>query len=147
MCSMAASESRAAALIYVDLNGMKRINDEQGHDAGDDCCADRHGPRTDCRPFSIGRGARIGGDEFEYPVDFTPQTSPICALAARAVRYRSGAVRTTIRLSMSRGAAFMSSGAKESLGQLLERADSAMYEAKQARKSNGGMTIAPKASG
>lgn len=46
---------------YIDLNGMKRVNDEQGHEAGDRLLKTAAEQITALFP---GRACRIGGDEF-----------------------------------------------------------------------------------
>lgn len=50
------------AIIVCDVNGLKEINDTEGHEAGDDLiiCASRH----ICRTFKHSPVYRIGGDEF-----------------------------------------------------------------------------------
>lgn len=49
-------------VIYVDLNGLKQVNDEQSHSAGDAMLVDAS--RTLLQSFPDGRCYRIGGDEF-----------------------------------------------------------------------------------
>jgi diguanylate cyclase (GGDEF)-like protein/PAS domain S-box-containing protein len=141
---VAARDGRPAALIYIDVNGMKAINDELGHDAGDAALRDV------AHVLTAGHGetdvvARLGGDEFVvFSLDFTPSDLEplrmrLRELAADEVtRHRRG-----YRLSLSVGAAFMDLDALESLSELLDRADSAMYEQKQARALNAGITIMP----
>ena len=51
------------AFILIDVNGLKRINNEEGHDAGDEALASFGRATNLCLP-SEARFYRIGGDEF-----------------------------------------------------------------------------------
>ncbi len=56
-------EGQGAAVIYLDLDGLKTINDTLGHDMGD--CAIREAAQIlDARVPKTGLLARLGGDEF-----------------------------------------------------------------------------------
>jgi diguanylate cyclase (GGDEF)-like protein/PAS domain S-box-containing protein len=145
--SLAARDNRPAALIFIDLNGMKRINDELGHDAGDDALVDA--------AIVLGRAlresdvlARLGGDEFvAFVLDFT-------ALDLEGLRMRVRALADNqtnehgrpYRLSMSVGAAYSEAGSRRPLPDLLEEADVAMYRQKRARHAAGDVSIPPTAS-
>jgi diguanylate cyclase (GGDEF)-like protein len=89
--------------------------------------------------------ARLGGDEFAMfcldfePGDLAPLRQRLRALADREAE-RQG---RNFRLSMSAGAAYIGAGSQESLVELVQRADAAMYEAKRARSAAGGISIAP----
>jgi diguanylate cyclase (GGDEF)-like protein len=141
---MAAREGRPAALIFVDLNGMKQINDSLGHDAGDTALVDT------ARVLNAAHAkadvvARLGGDEFAmFSVDFRPGDLDPLRLRFRELADAEVArLGRGYRLSFSAGAAFLEMGSRESLSELLDRADSNMYEQKKARTAAGGVTIAP----
>ena len=76
----------ALAVMYLDLDGFKAINDRFGHQAGDDVLtqvAVRLG-----KTLSSGElAARIGGDEFVVAIDDT--TMHTCSLSPRASSGRS----------------------------------------------------------
>ena len=85
------SEGVPVSLIVCDLNGLKRINDEQGHDAGDRALVRFAGmlSRVATRlPGSI--AARLGGDEFCIVVtdvtadDVVAAAEELCRLVLRS---------------------------------------------------------------
>jgi diguanylate cyclase (GGDEF)-like protein len=119
--------SRPLALVLIDLDGLKLINDDHGHAAGDVALkrvADvlRANRRTD-------RCARLGGDEFAV---LLPDTD---ARAARAVAQRlCAAIRAGAQLdyavTLSLGIAAMP-GDGTTAEDLHHAADSALYAAKR----------------
>lgn len=140
----AARDSRPAALIFVDLNGMKRINDELGHEAGDDALVDT--------ASVLGKAlresdvlARLGGDEFAaFVLDFTCLDLESLRMRLRGLADEATQDRARpYRLSMSVGAAYTEPGSRKSLGELLETADAAMYRQKRARQAAGNISIPP----
>lgn len=56
------SQTRPIGVIFADLNGLKRINDSQGHSAGDNLL--RSAAHALCTLFDAGNIYRAGGDEF-----------------------------------------------------------------------------------
>ena len=62
LCEIA-TESSPAALLFLDLNGFKHLNDTLGHPAGDELLA-RLGRRLRDAVAENGTAYRIGGDEF-----------------------------------------------------------------------------------
>lgn len=56
------SQARPIGVIFTDLNGLKRINDSQGHSAGDNLL--RSAAHALCTLFDAGNIYRAGGDEF-----------------------------------------------------------------------------------
>jgi diguanylate cyclase (GGDEF)-like protein/PAS domain S-box-containing protein len=142
--SVAIRDRRAAALLFVDLNGMKRINDELGHDAGDLAISDS--------AFVLSRAlrdadviARLGGDEFVvFALDFAPtQQAGLQRRLREACDLRTRELARPFRLSMSIGGAFMPVGALTPLQRLLDEADTAMYAQKNARRLAGDVSLPP----
>jgi diguanylate cyclase (GGDEF)-like protein/PAS domain S-box-containing protein len=125
------------AVLLIDLDHFKRINDSYGHKAGDDVLR-AIAALLRQRVRQTDTLARIGGDEFAL---LLPQTGPAQAelVAAEIVRSLSRELalvaRQSIRVSSSVGLA-MFDGPGDS--DVLARADAAMYEAKQAGR--GGFT-------
>ncbi len=123
--------NRPLALVYLDLDDFKAVNDRHGHQTGDAVLrlvADA--TRSAVRQSDI--IGRLGGDEFAV---LMPETEGPVAHAA-ATRLASG-IRTVFRGTPSVTASI---GVVSALGtatgpdELLHRADAAMYEAKRAGK-------------
>ncbi len=131
--------SRAAqneiAMLYIDLNGLKRVNDRLGHEAGDRylrAMADtlKQSIRPTDRPYKLG-GDEIGvlllgkksGDEGQELV-----TQRIREQAAQAIHGLG--FPQDLYLGLSIGAAAKRQG--ESARDFMARADAASYEDKQA---------------
>lgn len=68
LCEIGQRDITSAALIFVDLDGFKKINDEKGHAAGDAVIAAAAACLVS-RLSRFGAPARIGGDEFAITVD------------------------------------------------------------------------------
>ncbi|CAI1534547.1 diguanylate cyclase [Serratia proteamaculans] len=124
------------ALLFIDLDGFKTLNDSFGHDFGDLILKTFAGLLSDCAgPHH--NVSRLAGDEFT--VILWPLTQPQlqvcafceCVLARLAATQQVGNQKVT--LSASIGAA-ISSGGNMTAEALLTRADDAMYQAKSAGK-------------
>jgi diguanylate cyclase (GGDEF)-like protein len=117
----------AAALLLVDLDGFKGVNDRFGHRVGDEVLrafAD-HLRRT-LRAADV--VARLGGDEFAAML---PETDPAGALrAAERIRARALDLPQLLGVTVSIGVA-TPAGPGARLETLLETADRALYEAKR----------------
>lgn len=114
-----------AAVFMIDLDGLKRINDQYGHSAGDDylkSVTDTIGRRLRLSDVF----ARIGGDEFAV---LLPRTS--AQQAQNLARTLVDLVRVNSVGTVSIGISMIGPG---QVHDALERADQAMYHAKQ----NGG---------
>lgn len=111
-----------AAVFMIDLDGLKQVNDQDGHAAGDDylkSVAHIIGRRLRLSDVF----ARIGGDEFAA---LLPHTS--AEQARKVAENLADLVREKSRGSVSIGVGMVSPGQVENV---LERADRAMYRAKQ----------------
>jgi diguanylate cyclase (GGDEF)-like protein/PAS domain S-box-containing protein len=131
----AARSRKPFALLFADLNGLKRINDELGHELGDRAICDAADVlRSVFRDSDI--IARLGGDEFVVLLTDTSQSTtpgPVERLreAIRAHNDRGG---LTYRVSMSMGVSFYDPERPQSLQDLLAEADQRMYASKRARQ-------------
>ena len=119
------------AVLFVDLDGFKAVNDSLGHAAGDQVLstvADRL--RTAVRPGDT--AARFGGDEFALLLEDVRGADGASKVAERVVE--SLAVPFVVRgRTMKLGASVGMAVAEPGLttGELLRNADVAMYTAKQ----------------
>jgi diguanylate cyclase (GGDEF)-like protein/PAS domain S-box-containing protein len=118
------------AVVFADLDGLKSINDELGHEAGDRAIR-RFGDllRGTFRGSDI--VSRLGGDEFAilvHDVD-TERTEQVIERLRRATGEEPGG-----RLAFSVGISVLRPGDTRSLAELIADADSRMYEQKRARK-------------
>jgi diguanylate cyclase (GGDEF)-like protein len=122
---------RPLALIYLDLDDFKRVNDAHGHATGDAVLrlvADAM--RAAVRAADV--VGRLGGDEFGV---LMPETDPVVAHAA-ASRLVAG-IRTVFRGTPSVTASIgvvAVAGTEAGSDELIRKADQAMYEAKRAGK-------------
>ena len=124
-----------AALVYLDLDGFKRINDRHGHAAGDAVLKavamvlDRHSRESDVV-------ARVGGDEFVLllwncsEADAQVKAQAIEAAIARMTPTHAGAV---LQVGASCGVAMLLPLDRPQ--DLLDRADRAMYARKRVRNT------------
>jgi diguanylate cyclase (GGDEF)-like protein len=121
------------ALLLIDLDGFKELNDTLGHHAGDEVLQ-QIGPRLADVLRAGDTLARLGGDEFAvvlHPGDEAAASAAGLRLRAALERsFRVGGIRVHIDASI--GIAMYPEHAPDGLG-LLQRADVAMYEAKRTR--------------
>jgi len=119
-------------LLYLDLDGFKRVNDSLGHDAGDRVLRWVSEQLKAClRPFDI--LARMGGDEFTALLDleFPEQAAKIAEKLIERVSICQQIDGLDIVLGASIGiATFPECGAN--LDGMMRASDIAMYEAKRA---------------
>ncbi|MGS0891259.1 diguanylate cyclase domain-containing protein [Burkholderia stagnalis] len=139
----------ALAVMYLDLDGFKAINDRFGHQAGDEVLTQVAGRLG--KTLQHGElAARVGGDEFVVAVDDTSMQA--CSiLAARIIRQISAPYTLSfgerVGLGISIGIAL--DDGHGSPDELIRQADSALYDAKSAGKgmyrfySNGSRPVAP----
>jgi diguanylate cyclase len=129
----ASEDGSVLALLLIDLDGFKELNDTLGHAAGDEVLR-QIGPRLRAVLRSGDTLARLGGDEFA--VVLTPGDEETASTAGHRLRatlersFHVGGIRVHVDASV--GIALFPEHAREALG-LLQRSDVAMYEAKRMR--------------
>lgn len=134
------SSDRGTAVLFIDLDGFKAVNDTIGHQAGDELLVQAARRLQD----SVRHGdtaARLGGDEFAALIvgdggrDRTAREQQIMELADR-LRIRLSQPYcidgNDVRVAASIGVGFAEPGL--GAGELLRNADLAMYRAKAAGK-------------
>ena len=121
------------ALLLIDLDGFKELNDTLGHHAGDEVLR-QIGPRLKRLLRGDDTLARLGGDEFAVILQPGDEASASTAgLRLRAALEESFAVGGIhVHIDASVGIALFPGHADDAMG-LLQRADVAMYEAKRMR--------------
>ncbi|MET0682703.1 MAG: diguanylate cyclase [Casimicrobiaceae bacterium] len=136
---------RPLAVLFMDIDYFKSYNDYRGHRAGDDCLAaiGKAIGHSLQRPADL--AARYGGDEF---VVLLPDTDTegaldvagrvLAAIGALAIPHAASPLG---RVTSSIGAAQVVPAMNDTPGVLLERADRALYAAKQAGRN--GVMAAP----
>jgi diguanylate cyclase len=129
----AQSAGARLALLLIDLDGFKELNDTLGHYAGDEVLR-QIGPRLRALLRQDDLLARLGGDEFAVAHEPGDEAgASAAALRLRAALERSFRVGdVSVHVDASVGIALFPDHAGDGVG-LLQRADVAMYEAKRMR--------------
>ncbi len=120
------------AVLFLDLNRFKAVNDTLGHRAGDELLVGT-ARRLETCVRSIDTLARFGGDEFAILLEGIQQVSDATRVAERihqSLQVPFQIQSHEITISASIGIALAGSQALDP-EQLLQQADSAMYRAKQ----------------
>lgn len=124
------------AVLYVDIDDLKAVNDSRGHGAGDQLIvAVASRLRDSVRPSDA--VARIGGDEFVVLAEGFPEPAEAIALAHRIQDYVAVPLQLVggeIVPSISVGVA-LAGHRDRRLADVLGEADTAMYRAKQQGKN------------
>ena len=135
--SFAHRRKQQFCLLYLDLDNFKNVNDSMGHDIGDQLLI----KVTELLMGSC-RGentiARVGGDEFAILQPTMEHISEAHELSSRILNLLGGNIKvqgTTFNVGCSIGIAVYPQDG-DSTGELLKKADIAMYEAKQKGKNN-----------
>jgi len=127
---------RKFALMFLDLDGFKQVNDSFGHDAGDELlrqCAQRL--RENTRSSDV--VARLGGDEFTVIIPSFEVFNDIKQVAQKLIDGISHPYLINareVRISVSVGIAIYPSDTSDHES-LLKMADTAMYAAKRGGKN------------
>ena len=125
------------ALLYVDLDGFKSVNDIHGHDVGDKLVQGIADRLSQCirRTDSV---ARIGGDEFTVLLEKINTTNDTVVIAQKIIDVISKPFEVDgqqLLVGSSIGIAVYPEAGKDA-STLLKHADMAMYEAKSMDGSN-----------
>src|SRR5215203_2682176 len=121
-------------LLFIDLDGMKRINDEFGHNEGDDALIKTAEILN--RSFRTSDIiARLGGDEFTIHVtDLNANKDDAIKRLNENLKAYNEAEQRGIKLAFSIGVAQLEPERMTCFEELLEQADQAMYEQKRMKK-------------
>ncbi len=124
------------AVLFIDLDDFKLINDTMGHGAGDELLMAVAGRLTGALRAGD-TGARFGGDEFAVLLEETEDPEDACLLAQRLLDDLKPAFDVSgrsVRCHASIGIAYSKTGTEDP-AELLQAADVAMYAAKSRGKN------------
>ena len=125
------------AVVFLDLDGFKAVNDTHGHEVGDFLLV-TVAERMQAVLRDSDTLARIGGDEF---VTVLPDLATIANCAPVLTRLLQAAAQPvqfgqiTLQVSASLGVTFYPQAQEMDADQLLRQADQAMYQAKQSGRN------------
>ena len=133
---MARTSRRGTALLYLDLDRFKEVNDTRGHDVGDRVLAEAAQRMRAC-VRAVDTVARLGGDEFAIILPFLDDRNAAENLAQRLLRtlaepFVFDDVPSSIGVSI--GIAICPDDGI-SVDDLLQHADGALYNAKRAGRN------------
>jgi two-component system cell cycle response regulator len=134
LVEQALARGKPLALLVIDIDYFKAVNDVHGHDAGDDVLRE-FATRLKKSIRGIDLACRYGGEEF---VVVMPETDmAVTAIVAERIRrriagepfaIRAGAAALDVTISVGLAAL---SGVSDTAPQILKRADQALYRAKR----------------
>ncbi len=139
-------EQRSIAILYIDLDGFKQVNDQFGHDAGDAVlCEVSERLRKILREVDI--VARFGGDEFVAAMQVMPeQPDAAMQVAERLLEAFSAFVPYNdqeLIIGASIGVAGYDPRHESNIDQAIRRADQALYQAKREGKNRVVISSSP----
>jgi two-component system cell cycle response regulator len=134
LVEQAAARGKPIAVLVVDIDYFKAVNDNHGHDAGDDVLRE-FALRIRKSIRNIDLACRYGGEEF---VIVMPETDmAVATMVAERLRRRIASELFTIQqgarnleVTISIGIAALG-GASDNAAAILKRADTALYRAKR----------------
>lgn len=124
------SEGRGVAVMFIDVDRFKVINDLYGHEVGDQVLCEVAG-RLRAAVGESGEVGRLGGDEFVVVVHQASRDR-LVTLASRVLEWAGPTIdigHRVLPLTLSIGVA--PATGSHTAAQLLDRADAAMYRAKR----------------
>ena len=139
--NLATRNNQIFALMFVDLDGFKYINDTFGHKVGD-CVLEKLAANLKGALRKIDTVARIGGDEFAIILNQIAQEDDIHIVAKKIIK----AVKKPMQIEEQEIVATASIGISifprdgDTLEVLMRKADEAMYKVKNDNKDGYGIT-------
>lgn len=129
---------RPMAVLFMDLDGFKQMNDTLGHEFGD-AVMQHFAATVSAAVRETDFVARLAGDEFvvvleDLASDFAGQAGSVAWAVLERLRTDQEIQGVEVTLAASIGAAVYADQDEETAQELLNRADAAMYRAKAAGK-------------
>jgi diguanylate cyclase (GGDEF)-like protein/PAS domain S-box-containing protein len=131
---------RSMALLFLDLDNFKHVNDTMGHDIGDELLKVVAGRLQAC-VRAVDTVCRQGGDEFIIVLTEIAHLQGVAVVANKIIEAISEPIslqEKELRITTSIGIAVYSVAGTDDEKELMKKADSAMYEAKD-KGGNGFM--------
>ncbi len=136
---------RPAALLFIDMDGFKAVNDNHGHEEGDELLR-QFGARLAESIRMTDMVARLAGDEFVVVLEMLTSRTDAEETAWKLldrVREPYALSTTDVTVGASIGVAVFAPGDKPDLDAWLARADHAMYAAKRGGKNAVALAAVP----
>jgi diguanylate cyclase (GGDEF)-like protein/PAS domain S-box-containing protein len=136
-CKLSERTKRSMSLLYIDLDGLKTINDELGHSAGDQALIDLTGIlKNTFRGSDI--VARMGGDEFAVLLTEPAESaeSAVTDHLHNNIRKHNEKTKRNFELLISLGISYYDPLSPCSIEHLIMEADSSMYKDKKSHKES-----------
>ncbi len=130
-----AGEIQKLSVVVCDINGLKAVNDSQGHAKGDQLIKDAC--KLICRQFNHGTVFRIGGDEFVVLLKNEGYDTMLEDIAEFNRKVEANISENGVVVSV--GYAILEKEDRE-LRDVFERADKMMYDRKKELKAMGAVT-------
>lgn len=122
-------------MVLFDVNNLKQINDNLGHEAGDEYII--NSCRLICKTFKKSAVYRIGGDEFVAIIerdDYAAREELLAGMKAEMERLKTADVPIFEKISIASGMAIYNPDGDFNVSDVFNRADAAMYENKALMK-------------
>ncbi len=132
----AAINNQTVAVLFIDLDGFKQINDTLGHDSGDLLLKEVAKRLTSCLRGSD-TVARLGGDEFTVILPAIPRPQDVASVAQKIMTTLGDPVaiaQDLIHVTASIGISLYPLNGEDA-ATLIKRADAAMYRSKKLGKN------------
>ncbi|MHB9026617.1 MAG: GGDEF domain-containing protein [Armatimonadota bacterium] len=141
LLKLALRRKQELLLVYVDIDGMKTINDTHGHTAGDFALIETATLLKDTfRESDI--IARFGGDEFVVlaPDTHRSHAARIIERLEAKLLERNAVIYQRFPLSLSYGTVYFDHASPRTLQEILVQADHAMYHEKERKRAQRAQT-------
>ena len=124
-----AQHSRNLAVLFLDLDRFKLVNDDLGHATGDQLLV-QAGQRLQEAVRPADTIARLGGDEFAILLDGVDDSREVDAVAQRILGHFSIPFRLGTEITVTTSIGIALTDGSDSAHELLRQADAALYRAK-----------------